>query len=69
MGWVMFRAVLMYLKIIEKLHSSSILLYLSFGIEITIIALMVWEIWSLFVDAVVLSKLCTVIYEFSFTIS
>jgi hypothetical protein len=38
-----FKTVFTCPKIIEKLYFSSVLEYLSFGIEITFIAVLVWE--------------------------
>ena len=64
-----FKTVFMCPKIIEKLYFSSRLEYLSFGIEITFISVLVWEMQSFFCDAFVLSNFWTVLDAFSFTIS
>jgi hypothetical protein len=44
MSSVLFRAIFMYPKIIEKLYLSIILQYLSFSEEIMFMSLMVYEI-------------------------
>jgi hypothetical protein len=66
---VLFRDLFVYPKIIEKLYLSAILVYLSFAVEITFMALRVGEIWLVFDDTLVLSEFWTVLDAFSFIIS
>jgi hypothetical protein len=68
-SFVLFKAAFVCYKIMKKLYCVTRLYYLSFGVKIIFIALLVQEILSLFYDIIVLSEFWTVLDAFSFIIS